>query len=141
MMRNTALMTIIVFLAMSLALPFALSTCDSGVFCFASTSAGHAPANTCNTHDTAHVALFAQFGECMPQTPVAVALVLFVIVIMAVLWTVIHEFARSFLGLHTAHLDALNAPGDLSHMKPWEPLRLAFARGIMQRKDSAHNIV
>lgn len=134
-MRPLGFLILIVFAALSLTLPFALSTCDGGIFCMAST--GHAErANACPSHDDAHLSLFAQFGECAPQQSVQWVTTFIMLLAGIIVWTISQRFARSFLGLHHFYLDARGAPGTHAHMKPFDPLLFAFARGIIHNDHS-----
>lgn len=136
-MGRIAFIIVMVFAVLSIALPFALSTCDGGVFCMASTGHG-TDTDTCPSHDDAHFSLFTQFGTCTPQQSMSWTLIFSAAFGFTALWTIMRRFARSLLGVDTFLLDALNAPGALMHMKPFDPLRSAFARGITNARKNVH---
>lgn len=127
----------LLFLLMPVVLPFALSSCSGGSFCAATT--GHNEATSgCSSHEETHLAIVAQFGKCTPQQSVGIVMFFISLIAASIVWTMRQRFARTFLGLHTAHLNAVEAPGFLTHIRPFDPLTLAFARGNIQSRRSTH---
>ncbi len=138
MIRTITIIALALFIVVPLTLPFALSSC-SGVFC-AATTQHMDETNACNAHENAHITLVQQFGQCVLQQSMTIGMILFTVLLSTLLWILIRIFARSFISSHGTFLDALNAPAALSHMKPFDALRFAFAYGNIQSRKNVQTV-